>query len=674
MFTKILIANRAEIACRIIKTTRCMGVATVAVYSDADRDALHVQMADEAVHIGGAMAAESYLDGDKIIAACKKTGAEAVHPGYGFLSENAAFARQLEHAGIVFIGPGAQAIESMGDKIASKALAHKAGVNTIPGHADVVVDAAEAMKIAEQIGYPVMIKASAGGGGKGMRVARHRDEIADGFARASSEALSSFGDQRILLEKFIDEPRHIEIQIIADAHGNIVTLNERECSIQRRHQKVIEETPSPFINNKTRAAMSEQAIVLAKAVDYRSAGTVEMIVDAAHNFYFLEMNTRLQVEHPVTEMITGFDLVELMLRVAAGEKLPIKQSDVAINGWAMEARIYAENPYRNFMPSSGRLVRYLPPTISHDKKHAVRVDSGVEEGGEISRFYDPLIAKLITWGDDRAAAIRHMRLALDAYYIRGVDTNQPFAAAIMAHPRFQQGDLSTNFIEQEYPDGFARAINDKMDWSIFVVIAASLHHRLTRRAATISGQLLGYGRTIGSRWVVAIDGAYYSAKVSGAPGNSRVEYNGDEYHIEDQWRATEPVYRCQVNGAQVHMQFERRGYDYALAHGGCQISVKVLSPRVAELHALMPRKAPPDQSRFLLSPMPGLLVSVAVKSGASVKAGQELAVIEAMKMENSLRAEQDGVVEEVLAEPGAIVQADQPILKFAIAQANNRAG
>ena len=662
MFQKILIANRAEIACRIIKTARRMGIATVAVYSEVDRDALHVQRADQAVCIGPAASQESYLNMDAILDACRKTGAEAVHPGYGFLSENAVFARRLEAAGIAFIGPGADAIESLGDKIASKALAKKAGVNTIPGHAGVVADAVEAVGIAGEIGYPVMLKASAGGGGKGMRVAADDRECREGFERASSEARSSFGDGRILLEKFIEEPRHIEIQVIADSHGNVITLNERECSIQRRHQKVIEEAPSPFIDPKTRAAMSAQAVALAKAVDYRSAGTVEMVVDAERNFYFLEMNTRLQVEHAVTEMITGFDLVELMIRVAAGEKLPIKQSDVKINGWAMEARIYAENPYRNFLPSSGRLVRYQPP----DESKVVRVDAGVEEGSEISRFYDPMLAKLVTWGKDRPAAIREMQQALDRYYIRGVDTNQPLVAAIMLHPKFISGDFSTNFIDHAYPEGFARA-QSAMAADIFVVVAASLHHRLSRRAATTTGQLPGYGRAIGSRWVVAIGDEYHVVTVSGKPGRWLVKYNNAEYVIEDQWQATEPVCRCRVNGEAVNLQFERRGHDYDLAHGGCQITAKVLSPRTAELHALMPRKSPPDKSRFLLSPMPGLLVSLATEAGARVKAGQELAVIEAMKMENSLRAEQDGVVEKVLTEPGEILKADQPILEFATA-------
>ena len=663
MFQKILIANRAEIACRVIATARRMGIATVAVYSEADKGALHVRLADEAVCVGPPPSQQSYLNVDAIINACRESGAEAVHPGYGFLSENAGFARELERAGIVFIGPGADAIEAMGDKIASKALAKDAGVNTIPGHTDVVADAAEAVRIAADIGYPVMLKASAGGGGKGMRVAHNAGEVEEGFARASSEALSSFGDARLLLEKFIEQPRHIEIQLIADSHGNVLTLNERECSIQRRHQKVIEEAPSPFIDAQTRAAMSEQAVALASAVGYRSAGTVEMVVDAERNFYFLEMNTRLQVEHPVTEMITGLDLVELMLRVAAGEKLHMTQADIPVDGWAMEARIYAENPERNFLPSSGRLVRYLPP----DGSAGVRVDSGFAEGDDISMFYDPLIAKLVTWGESRAAASERMRAALDQYYIRGIATNQRFVAAIMAHPRFQQGDLSTHFIEQEYPDGFAGATPARADadTALFVAIAALLHDRLSRRAATTTGQLPGYGRAIGHRWVVVVDGIYHPATVSGEPGRWRVECAAADYAIEDHWRATEPVYRCTANGEALNMQFERRGHDYDLAHGGHRVSVKVLSPRTAELHALMPVKAPPDRSRFLLSPMPGLLVSLAVEAGAKVVAGQELAVIEAMKMENSLRAEQDGVVEKTLAEPGAILEVDEPILAFA---------
>jgi len=679
MFTKILIANRAEIACRVIRTARRMGIGTVAVYSDADRDALHAARADEAVHIGASPAAESYLDGGKIMEACKRTGAEAVHPGYGFLSENAAFVRDLERAGIVFIGPGTGAIEAMGDKIASKKLAREAGVNIIPGHDGVVADAAQAARIAEDIGYPVMLKASAGGGGKGMRIARDAAEVERGFERAASEARSSFGDDRMLIEKFIEQPRHIEIQIVADAHGNVLTLNERECSLQRRHQKVIEEAPSPFIDADTRAAMSAQAVALAKAVNYRSAGTVEMVVDAARDFYFLEMNTRLQVEHPVTEMITGLDLVELMIRVAAGEELPLAQDDIAIHGWAVESRIYAENPERNFLPSIGRLTRYRPPDETGDGDPAngcVRVDSGVEEGGEISRFYDPMIAKLITWGADRAAAIARMRAALDAYYIRGVATNQMFVAALMAHPRFQAGDINTNFIEDEYPNGFANTPPDagaadtdaplhSIELRRLIAIAALLHHRLNRRAAAISGQLPGYGRAVVPHWVVVAGGARYPATVREAQDGWQVETAAGAYLIQDQWRAGDPVLQCAVNGEAVCAQVERCGAGYQLAHGGLRLDAMVLSPHAAELHALMPLKPPPDLSRFLLSPMPGLLVSLAVEAGGKVVAGQELAVIEAMKMENTLYAEQDGVVAEALAQVGDTVEVDQPILEFA---------
>ncbi len=729
MFSKILIANRGEIACRIIKTARRMGMATVAVYSDADKNALHVRSADEAVRVGPAPSAQSYLDIHAIVDACRTSGADAVHPGYGFLSENADFAEALEAAGVAFIGPPAAAIRAMGDKITSKALAKKAGVNTIPGHPEVVADAAAAVEIAEQIGYPVMIKASAGGGGKGMRVAYDGAEAAAGFTRASSEALSSFGDGRILIEKFIEQPRHIEIQIMADTFGNMVALHERECSIQRRHQKVIEEAPSPFIDAATRAAMVGQALALARSVDYVSAGTVELVVDAQRNFYFLEMNTRLQVEHPVTEMITGLDLVEWMIRIAAGEKLPITQSEVALDGWAMESRVYAENPFKNFMPSSGRLTHYRPPkstddgvvdehvhdahvhdahidvgehAAEHSHVHAaphahhraarVRVDSGVEAGSESSRFYDPMLAKLVVWGADRAAAIAAMRQALDEYYIRGVATNLPFAAAIMAHPKFRMGDFATDFIARAYPKGFARAdqapglaSDAQVDSAgnsdgnpgapplgIFIAIAAVWHHRNALRAATIGDQLPGPARAIGPHWVVAAQSAYYDAEVGGAPGRWRVRCGGEagEKHwlIEEKWRAGEPVCRGRVNGAALTVQIEARGHGYELTHGGCQIALQVLTPRTAQLHALMPAAAAVAPSRFLLSPMPGLLVSVAVEAGAQVKAGDELAVVEAMKMENALCAEQDGVVAAVLAQPGATVEAEQALLEFAAAQ------
>lgn len=683
MFNKILIANRAEIACRIIKTTRRMGIATVAVYSDADRAARHVAEADEAVHIGGAIAAESYLSSAAIVAACKQTGAQAVHPGYGFLSENAAFARQLEQAGIVFIGPGASAIEAMGDKITAKLLAQKAGVNTIPGHTEVVANVAEAIKIAEEIGYPVMLKASAGGGGKGMRVATNRAETKTGFERASSEAESSFGDGRIFIEKFIEQPRHIEIQVIADSHGNVVTLNERECSIQRRHQKVIEEAPSPFIDEKIRAAMNAQAITLARAVDYCSVGTVEFVVDSKCNFYFLEMNTRLQVEHAVTEMITGFDLVELMMRIASGEKLPITQADVKINGWSMEARIYAENPFRNFLPSSGRLSKYQPPLESADESKAVRVDSGVEEGSEISMFYDPMIAKLISWGKTREQATTNMQTALEQYFIRGVETNLPFICAIMAHPRFQSGQFTTNFIAEEYPDGFVPAEASEQARTHLICVMTALHYRLSKRAATVSRKASDYGRNVETNWVVVIGSNNYQtaieiagSEIAGSEiampesdeqdekGKSRINFNGQSYLVEDNWQPTQAIYSGLVNGQQIHLQIEKNGYGYDVTQTGNLQTIYVFTRRCAELNQKMPVKQRADQSRFLLSPMPGLLVSLNVKQGQAVKSGEELAVIEAMKMENSLRTEHDGVVAKVLVEAGATLEVDQAILEF----------
>jgi propionyl-CoA carboxylase alpha chain len=661
MFKKILVANRGEIACRVMRTAAKMGIASVAVYSDADRNACHVEQADESVHIGPSAASESYLLADKIISACKQTGAEAVHPGYGFLSENSDFAQALEDEGIVFIGPGIRAIEAMGDKITSKLLAEKAGVNVIPGHTDVVKDANEAVKIAEEIGYPVMIKASAGGGGKGMRVAWNAEECIDGFERATSEAVSSFGDGRIFIEKFIEQPRHIEIQVIADSHGNVVTLNERECSIQRRHQKVIEEAPSPFIDQATRAAMSEQAVALSKAVDYKSAGTVELIVDAHRNFYFLEMNTRLQVEHPVTELITGLDLVELMIKVAAGEKLQISQQDVGINGWAMESRIYAESPFRNFLPSTGRLVRYQPPNESN----SVRVDTGVTEGSEISMFYDPMIAKLVTWGSTREQAILEMQHALDQYYIRGVDTNQPFVAAIMGHPRFHQGELTTNFIAEEYPDGFSSDALAVNDLGAVIAVIASIHQRLANRAATTSGQMPGYGRSVAADWVVILDRQPHRTEIRGEPGKWQVGYAGKDYLVEDVWSATDSVYAGTVNGKQLYLQLDLRGVGfYDVTQGGNQLSMMVVTEHTAELFVHMPVKQAPDMSGFLLSPMPGLLVSLAVEVGQSVKAGEVLAIIEAMKMENSMRAEKDVVIAKVLTEAGATLEVDQPILEF----------
>ncbi len=665
MFSKILIANRGEIACRVIRSARAMGIGTVAVYSDADREARHVREADEAVHIGAAAASESYLLADRIIQACQQTQAEAVHPGYGFLSENTRFAELLEEHGLVFIGPGACAIKAMGDKITSKLLAEQAGVNTIPGYTGVVPDADSAVVIAGQIGYPVMIKASAGGGGKGMRIARDDAQCRDGFARATSEAQSSFGDGRIFVEKYIEQPRHIEIQIMADNHGNIITLNERECSIQRRHQKVIEEAPSSFLDPGARAAMSKQAVALAKAVDYQSAGTVEFIVDSQRNFYFLEMNTRLQVEHPVTELITGLDLVELMIRVADGEKLPVTQDEIGIDGWAMEARIYAESPYRGFLPSTGRLRKYRPPA---EGSH-VRVDAGVVEGSEISMFYDPMISKLITWGETRDQAIQSMRRSLGQYYIRGVDTNLPFVYAIMNHPRFQAGDFSTDFIAEEYPDGFPSLTLPAAMTGNLVAVMASVHFRLALRAATITDQEPGHGRKTGSEWVVIIGRETHPVKVREGDGSGQgdswlVEYDEHEYVVEDGWSPMEAIYTGNVNGASVDMQLERNGFGFDVTYTGCLSRVFVVTPSTARLNQGMPVKQAADQSRYLLSPMPGLLVSLSVEVGQAVKAGQELAVIEAMKMENSLRAEQDCVIREILVEAGSILEVDQPVMEF----------
>ena len=651
----------------MIRTAKKMGIATVAVYSDADRDAKHVVEADEAVCVGGAAASESYLLGENIVQACKHTGAEAVHPGYGFLSENTGFAKMLDKAGIVFIGPGHRAIQAMGDKITSKLLADESGVNTVPGHTDVVVSAEEAVQIALGIGYPVMIKASAGGGGKGMRVAFDENECRDGFDRATSEAISSFGDGRIFIEKFIEQPRHIEIQLIADSHGNVVSLNERECSIQRRHQKVIEEAPSPFLDGTTRKAMGDQAIALAKAVDYRSAGTVEFIVDANRNFYFLEMNTRLQVEHPVTEMITGLDLVELMIRVAYGEKLPITQKDVKIKGWSIESRVYAESPFRNFLPSTGRLRHYQAPPSSNN----VRVDTGVMEGSEISMFYDPMIAKLVTWAESREAAIEQMVDALDRYHIRGVDSNLPFLSAILNHPRFQAGNLSTSFIADEYPHGFEPQELDKNKRNFLASVLISIHHRITRRAATVSNQVEGYGRKVSNDWVLILGEDHYHAQIEqvGDGGNDNMEswvvgLDGARFTVMDDWTPMHRVYTGKVNGEQAYFQIAKVGYGYDVTCGSFFGKAFVVTPQTAELNRLMPVKQTPDMSRFLLSPMPGLLVSLVVQPGQSVKAGEELAIIEAMKMENSMRAEQDCVVSKVLVSEGSTLEVDQPILEF----------
>ena len=660
MFSKVLIANRGEIACRVMKTARRMGIATVAVHSDADARALHVQMADEAVRIGEAPSVDSYLRADRILDAIRSTGADAVHPGYGFLSENAEFSKSLADAGVAFIGPGERAITSMGDKITSKRIAADAGVNTIPGYEGVIDGPDHAVTIAGEIGYPVMLKASAGGGGKGMRVVRDEQECRDGFDSASSEARSSFGDDRMLAEKFIEQPRHIEIQVMADNHGNAVYLGERECSIQRRHQKVVEEAPSPFLDAATRQAMGEQAVALAKAVDYSSAGTVEFIVDAKRNFYFLEMNTRLQVEHPITELVTGLDLVELMIRVAAGEELPLAQQDVTLNGWAVEARVYAEDPFRNFLPSIGRLVRYRPPVESE----SVRVDTGIVEGSEVSMYYDPMIAKLCTWGADRPQAIERMNDALDAYLIRGVSHNVSFLNAVIANPRFRAGRLTTEFIAEEFPDGFRPADLPRTDPMTVVAVAAMVHCRRAARAGEISGQTRRFEYRVGRDWVVIANGEHYPVEVAATLDGFDVRSNGNLYRIETAWRLDEPIVEAKVNGTTVRVQVEREGAGYRLYHRGTEVDALVLSPAGAALAGHMLEKAPPDLSRFLLSPMPGLLVRLSVQEGQEAKAGEELAVVEAMKMENSLRATDDVTVSKVLAEVGESLEVDQPILEF----------
>ena len=659
MLKKILVANRGEIACRVFATAKKMGIATVAVYSDADADALHVQMADEAINIGPAASAESYLVIDKIIQACRDTGADAVHPGYGFLSENSQFRDALDDAGIVFIGPGKKAIESMGDKITSKLIAEKAGVNCIPGYTDVVRDGDHAVEISAGIGYPVMLKASAGGGGKGMRVAWDEADCRDGFERATNEARSSFGDTRIFIEKYIQQPRHIEIQIMADGHGNVIYLGERECSIQRRHQKVIEEAPSPFLDEATRQKMGEQSCALARAVDYQSAGTVEFIADADMNFYFLEMNTRLQVEHPVTELVTGQDLVEMMIRVAAGEKLSLAQSDVTLTGWAMESRVYAEDPFRNFMPSIGRLSGYREP-----EGEGVRVDSGVYEGGEVSMHYDPMISKLITYGDNREAAIDLMVDALDAYYIRGVNHNISFLNALMVHPRFIAGELTTNFIEEEFPEGFNADLVPQNNPHIAVVVAAAVHQEYRERSSQISGQSEGHEYQVPDQWVVITGAEETPVSMSLTLSGFLVSIGNDDYSVVTDWALGEPLFEAQINGQQVTVQVERSGSGYKLFYRGAEINALVLSPKAAALNKLMLEKVPADLSKFLLSPMPGLLVKLGVKVGDQVKAGEELAVVEAMKMENSLRATNDGIVAKISADVGDSLMVDQAILEF----------
>jgi propionyl-CoA carboxylase alpha chain len=674
MFTKILIANRGEIACRVIKTARKMGIATVAVYSEADRDARHVELADESVLIGPSPSRESYLRGDKIIEACKQTGAQALHPGYGFLSENEQFAKQVEDAGIVFIGPKHYSIAAMGDKIASKKLAIEAQVNTIPGYNDVIESPESAVEIARGIGYPVMIKASAGGGGKGLRVAWNDKEAYEGFTSCCNEARASFGDDRVFIEKFVEEPRHIEIQVLGDAHGNVVYLHERECSIQRRHQKVIEEAPSPFISDATRKAMGEQAVALAKAVNYQSAGTVEFVVGKDQSFYFLEMNTRLQVEHPVTECITGLDLVEQMIRVAAGEKLPFKQEDIPRRGWAIECRINAEDPYRNFLPSTGRLVRYQPPDATMEAggtmpaSGGVRVDTGVYEGGEIPMFYDSMIAKLIVHALDREAAIMRMREALNAFVIRGISSNVPFQSALLSHPKFVAGDFNTGFIAENYPKGFSSAQVPHPDPDFVLALSAAAHRLYRERAAGISGQLQGHGYRVGEDFMLVIKGEQgqhtYKRVTMRFHNALSVRVEGKRYELAKAWRFGGIRALGSCNGKPFTAQVEREGVWVKATHNGLTLETIMLSTRGAELAKLMPFKPPPDTSKLLLSPMPGLLADIFVERGQSVQAGERLAVIEAMKMENVLTAAQDGTVAELLANKGASLAVDEPIMRF----------
>lgn len=665
MFSKILIANRGEIACRVIKTARKMGIKTVAVYSDADRDGLHVEMADEAIHIGAPPAAESYLRADRIIEACKQTGAQAVHPGFGFLSEKSSFCEALEKEGIVFIGPSVHSIGAMGDKIESKKLALEAKVSTVPGYVGEVRDAAHAVEIARDIGYPVMIKASAGGGGKGMRLAFNDLEASEGFTSATNEAISSFGDGRIFIEKFASEPRHIEIQVLGDKHGNIVYLNERECSIQRRHQKVVEEAPSPFLDPATRKAMGEQAVALARAVGYYSAGTVEFIVDKDRNFYFLEMNTRLQVEHPVTEMITGIDLVEQMIRVAYGEKLAFTQDDIGINGWAMETRVYAEDPYRGFLPSIGRLVKYQAPAAT-DK---VRIDTGVFEGAEISMYYDPMIAKLITHGATREEAINLHQSALDSYYIRGISHNVDFLSAVMAHPRFRAGTITTGFIAEEFPDGFHGAeLTDQIRDNL-ICAAAHMNWIEQMRAQSVSygssNKQPGFPRKPKAEWVVKIGGVEHQCRLDESNGGCDITLSsGAAVAVRSDWKPGNKMWTGTIGGKPVSVQIDKKLMGWVLGQGGVTTKVEVHRPRAAELARLMPDKPAPDMSKYLLCPMPGLVISIAVEEGEDVKAGQNLAVIEAMKMENVLKAERDGKVKKINAKKGDSLAVDSVIMEF----------
>ena len=664
MFKKILIANRGEIACRVIKTAKKMGIKTVAIYSDADRNALHVKMADEAVHIGPAPANQSYIVIDKVMAAIKQTGAEAVHPGYGFLSENSKFAEALEAAGVAFIGPPKGAIEAMGDKITSKKLAQEANVSTVPGYMGLIDDAEHAVKIANEVGYPVMIKASAGGGGKGMRIAWNDTEAREGFASSKNEAANSFGDDRLFIEKFITQPRHIEIQVLCDKHGNGVYLHERECSIQRRQQKVIEEAPSPFLDEETRVAMGTQSVALAQAVDYSSAGTVEFIVDGDRNFYFLEMNTRLQVEHPVTELITGVDLVEQMIRVAYGETLPFAQDDLKINGWAMESRLYAEDPYRGFLPSIGRLSRYRPPAEEATSTRAVRNDTGVFEGGEISMYYDPMIAKLCTWAPNRAAAIEEMRHALDAFEVEGIGHNLPFLAAVYDHEKFISGTMTTAFIEEEFPDGFQGVTLPDADLIRISAAAAAMHRVAEIRRTRISGRMDNHERHVGADWNVALQGQSFDTVIVADKLGADVILAGQTIRVEGDWTPGDMLARMTVGGAPLVIKIGKIPGGFRVRYRGADLKVHVRTPRQAELAALMPEKLPPDTSKLLLCPMPGLIVKVDVAVGDEVQDGQALCTVEAMKMENILRAEKKGIVSKVNAAAGDSLAVDDIILEF----------
>ncbi|WP_417473491.1 acetyl-CoA carboxylase biotin carboxylase subunit [Leisingera sp.] len=680
MFDKILIANRGEIACRVIKTARKMGIKTVAIYSDADKQALHVQMADEAVHIGPPPANQSYIVIDKVMEAIRQTGAQAVHPGYGFLSENSKFAEALEAEGVAFVGPPKGAIEAMGDKITSKKIAQEAGVSTVPGYMGLIADADEAVKISNEIGYPVMIKASAGGGGKGMRIAWNDDEAREGFQSSKNEAANSFGDDRIFIEKFVTQPRHIEIQVLCDKHGNGIYLGERECSIQRRNQKVVEEAPSPFLDEETRRAMGEQAVALAKAVGYSSAGTVEFIVDGDKNFYFLEMNTRLQVEHPVTELITGVDLVEQMIRVADGAELPLRQEDVKLTGWAIENRLYAEDPYRNFLPSIGRLTRYRPPAevaagpmAENGTWHgdapagdtAVRNDTGVYEGGEISMYYDPMIAKLCTWGPTRDAAIEAMRIALDSFEVEGIGHNLPFVAAVMDHPKFVSGDMTTAFIAEEYPDGFAGVELPEADLRKIAASCAAMHRVAEIRRTRVSGRMDNHERKVGTDWVVSLQGQSYPVVIDADRDGATVRFeDGEALRVSSDWTPGDQLATVDVNGETLVLKTGKITQGFRIRSRGADIRVHVRTPRQAELAQLMPEKQAPDTSKMLLCPMPGLIVKVDVEVGQEVQEGQPLCTVEAMKMENILRAERKGVVSKINASAGDSLAVDDVIMEF----------